>query len=348
MQKDAVLIFDAFLNSSLRIEVFEKTLKSVQKLGLPIMVISNSKIPEYLSNQLDYFIYSKDNILFSDSYDKYPKNRFFMDHSYVTYIYEKEYKQKHGLSVLSNLKIASNFAESLGFKKFIRMEWDFIISEKNIDFLNKTINDFIKNDKRAFFLLNPYNNNDLVDISFWFWMVDIKFWNENFPNIHSEEQYKQFISHKNKENFFETAERILFLAFENKLTNDEFILEENFSCHFEESKINAIINDSNFDFPSDDSCCRGLTKIIKNGKITGQLALFTWNRYKKETDNCLYEIKFTDHEIKINHSVVTYNWTYSIIDNFDENKFPILLKVNDFFAKEYKNFNEICPMLIIK
>jgi hypothetical protein len=348
MEKDAVIIFDAFLNSSSRIEVFKQTLKSAKKLGLPIMVISNFKMPDYLTDQFDYFIYSKDNILFTDSYDEYPSVQFFMDHPHVRYENNTKCYQKHGLSVLSNLKTTTKFAENLGFKKFIRIEWDFIISDEDIDLIHEKINDFIKNNKRAHFILNPSNAAGLPNIAYHFWMVDLKFWNENFPDLHNEEQYKQYISSKNKKNFFEIAERVLFLCFENKLEDNEFILEDNFMNLFEKSKVNHVINDMNFDLPSDNGCCRGLAKIIRNGNETGELALFTWNRNKDEVDNSFYETKFCDSIFNTNHSVNINNWIYSIVNNFNSSQFPITLKVNESFKRTYHSMGEINSLLVIK
>ena len=348
MSKDAVIIFDAFLNSSSRVEVFKETLKSAKKLKLPIMVISNFKMQDSLIDQFDYFIYSKDNILFTNSYDAYPSVQFFMDHPSVRYENNTKCYQKHGLSVLSNLKITTLFAQNLGFKKFIRIEWDFIIADENIDLMRKSIKDFIENDKRAHFIFNPSNAAGLPNIAYHFWMVDLKFWNENFPDLYNEEQYKKYLSSKNKENFFEIAERILFLCFEGKLKNDEFILEHHFMNLFEKSKVNHVINDINFDLPSDNGCCRGFAKIIRNENETGELALFTWSRNKDKVDNCFYQIRFCDLTFDINHSVNINNWVYSIVDNFNLSKFPITLKVNESFEKTYYSMNEINSLLVIK
>jgi hypothetical protein len=346
--KTGIIIFDIFLNSSSRIEVFKQTLKSAKKLGLPIMVISNFKMPDYLVDQFDYFIYSKDNILFTNSYDKYPSVQFFMDHPYVRYENNTKCYQKHGLSVLSNLKTTTIFAQNLGFKKFIRIEWDFIISDDDIHLMNEKINNFIKNDKRGYFIFNPTNAAGLPNIAYHFWMVDIKFWNENFPDLYNEKQYKNYISCKNKENFFEIAERILFLSFEGKLTNDEFILEDDFMNLFKKSKINHVINDINFDLPSDNGCCRGLAKVVRNGNETGELALFTWNRNKDEVDDTFYEVRFCNSIFNTNHSVNVNSWVYSIVDNFDKSQFPVLLKVNKSFEKIYHSTSEINSLLEIK
>ena len=57
MHKEAIIIIDIFLNTSFKTEVFLKTLESVKKLNLPIMVISNYDVPDILIKQFDYFIF---------------------------------------------------------------------------------------------------------------------------------------------------------------------------------------------------------------------------------------------------------------------------------------------------
>ena len=117
---------------------------------------------------------------------------------------------------------------------------------------------------------------------------------------------------------------------------------------FEKSKVNHVINDINFDLPSDNGCCRGFAKIIRNENETGELALFTWSRNKDKVDNCFYQIRFCDLTFDINHSVNINNWVYSIVDNFNLSKFPITLKVNESFEKTYYSMNEINSLLVIK
>lgn len=352
--KSGIIIFDVFLNSPVRIEVFKKTLKSVKKLGLPIMVISNYKVPDYLVDQFDYFIYSKDNILFTDSYDRYPSVQFFMDHPILKYENNTKCYQKHGLPVLFNLKTTSKFAENLGYKKFIRIEWDFIISDEDFNTVSDAVNDFIKNDKRALFVYNPSNCSGLPNIAYHFWMVDLKFWNENFPDLFNERQYKEFIFNKNGENFFEIAERVLLLCFQDKLTKDEIILENDFMEIYKKSKVNNVINDINFDLPSDNGCCRGFAKVFrKNSETqeferTGEIALFTWNRTNHEIDNNIYETKFGETIYVDNHSVPLDHWHYSVVPNFDGSQFPITLKVNNSFEKTYHSIDEINSNLSIK
>ena len=156
MEKHKIIIIDIFLDTDYKIKIFEKTLDSIKKLNLPIMVISNYNVPDYLINQFDYFIYSKENLLFTDSYDSYDKSHVSFNHNSkeINFRYEKMFdlKQVYGLSVLSNIHKCTTFAEKLGYKKYIRIEWDFVIIENEYEIIKKMIDDFTTQNKQYFFI----------------------------------------------------------------------------------------------------------------------------------------------------------------------------------------------------
>ena len=133
----AIIIVDAFLYSKERIELFEKVLKKINQIDLPILLISNSTISESIQKQVDYFIYDKSNILFEYEYESYPFCNNFLATEHFIWEQHIDTKQKHGLSVLCNLTKAYDFATKQGFNKLIRLEWDFLIHE---DDLNKIKN----------------------------------------------------------------------------------------------------------------------------------------------------------------------------------------------------------------
>lgn len=348
MDKEAIIIIDFFVNSSYKKEIFEKTLQSVKKLNIPILGITNCKDANYLISEFDYFLYSRDNLLFSQSYEKYPMVSFFMDCDSIRFENNVKCYQKHGLSFLSNLKKATKLAQDLGFKKFIRIEWDFIICDEDLIKINKLINNFIANDKKAYFIYNPKNAYDLPDFCAHFWMVDLKFWNENFPDIHNEDEYKQFLKLKNNnDSFFEISERVIYLSFFNMIDNNDLILESDFMNLFHKSIINAIVNDINFDSPSSNGVFRGFAKIYRNKIETGELALMTWNRINKDTDIKNYVIKYDNKNYEFNHHVNYSCWCYSLIPDF-LNNYPIKLTMDNNFTKEYNNSDEINSVLIIK
>lgn len=345
--KDAIIIIDVFLNLQIKINIFENLLKTIKKLNIPILVISNFEVPQRILNEIDYFIFSKENLLFSEnSFDNYPGAHFYMEIDGMRYENHTYCSQKHGLSVLANLNKSYRFAQEIGFKKAIKIEWDFNISETDMINLKSTIDDFIINDKRAFFTLNPSNAFGLPDLEGHFWMVDLKFWNNNFPKIYNEVDYQNYLSLINDENFFEIVERIMYLSLGVKLNPDEIITPDHFySSIFSSSIANNIISDHNFSLPSSDGVCRGLTKIKRNGVTTGELVLFTWNRNSNSTDNKSYTVEFNNKSINYNHSVESGCWAFSKIP-FDVSEFPIFLKIENHFHRQYNSLNDIWCDLI--
>lgn len=344
--KDAIIIIDVFLNSQSKINIFEKFLKTIKKLNLPILIISNFEVPQRILNEVDYFLFSKENLLFTSSYDNYPGVHFFMEVGNMRYENHTYCTQKHGLSVLANLNKSYRFAQEIGFKKAIKIEWDFMISENDFMIAQSIINDFIHNNKRAYFVLNPKNCSGFLDIEGHFWLVDLKFWNDNFPKIYNEVDYQNYLSLINDENFFEIVERIMYLSLGVKLNPDEIITPDHFySSIFSSSITNNIISDHNFSLPSSDGVCRGLTKIKRNGVTTGELVLFIWNRDSNSTDNKSYTVEFNNKSINYNHSVEPGCWAFSNIP-FDVSEFPIFLKIENHFHGQYNSLNDIWCDLI--
>lgn len=344
--REAIIIIDVFLNTESKINIFENLLITIKRLNIPILIISNLEVPQRILNQVDYFIFSKENLLFNSTYEEYPGVHFFMQVGNMRYENHTYCTQKHGLSVLANLNKSYRFAQEIGFKKAIKIEWDFMISEKDFITVQSMINDFIINDKRAFFVLNSSNGSGLKDIEGHFWLVDLKFWNENFPKIYNELDYKNFLLQVNGKNFFEIVERVMYLSFGDKLNENETITPDYFySSIFNSSTANTIISDHNFSLPSSDGVCRGLAKVKRNGVLTGELVLFTWNRCSKMIDEKSYVIKFDNKTINYKHSVEPEHWAFSCIP-FQSSQFPISLQMENIFYREYNCFNDIWCDLI--
>lgn len=339
---DTVIIIDAYLNNQSRIDLFTKTFEAVKKLNIPIILVSNTKVPDNFINNVDHYIFINRNLLFKDQYTNYPKVCFFMEAINI-FRYENVLilHQKHGLSVMSNLKISSKYAEQLGYKKFIRIEWDFQINDKDIPKIKDLINNFSSNDQRAYFIYNNSNSIGLPDICYHFWMVDLKFWNENFPTFNNESDYQKYLSNINGGTFFETAERILYLSLFNKIQDNEMISEGQFYNLFENSQINVMINDINFDLPSGNGVCCGFCRFKRNGVLLDSLGLITWNRNNSSKIKRDYQISFNNNTYIHSHEVEPGRWAMHKIENFSSDLFPIKLNVIGISEHIYNSYEEL-------
>lgn len=343
-----IIIIDAFLESPTRLELFEPVLNQVKKIGLPILLISNSPVPASIQKEVDYFIFDKRNLLFQDEYESYPFCNFWFKDNGFTYEHHVFSKQKHALSVLCNLTKCTNFAIEQGYKKFIRIEWDFLINDKDLPKLKELIFDFANSDKKGYFIYNPSNGEGLKDLPYHFWMVDLDFWKEKFPRIHSEKDYQDFIFTKNGNKKFEIAERVSYLAFRDSFSEMTLIDESDFFKDLSaNSSVNFVTSDVNFLPPCSSGVCRGLSKVYRNGSATGELVLISWNRISKETDIIEYSILFTGSVQNYRHETPYMCWNLSGIKDFDFSKFPITLKMNNGFEKIYNSEKEINSLFIV-
>jgi len=343
----AIIILDAFLYSQERTELFEKVLKKIKQIDLPILLISNETISQDIQKELDYFIYDKSNILFEYNYDSYPFCNNFIKTEYFIWEQHIDTKQKHGLSVLCNLTKSCDFAIRQGFNKFIRFEWDFLIHDDDLDKIKNLIHNFINSDQKAFFILNPFNQQGEKELPYYFWMVDFDFWNQKFPKITKEIDYQNFLFNKTNNKNFVIVERFSYFVFEDSFSEMTLITEENFKETIApNSSIDAIATDTTFLPPSELGVNRGLTKVWKNGAYTGELIFMTSNRMNKNTNINDYYITFDNQTQHIHHEVGYQEYSYNFIEGLDFSKFPVILNVNNKFEITYNSASELRNFMI--
>jgi hypothetical protein len=343
----AIIILDAFLFYQERIEIFEKVLKKIKQIDLPILLISNTAISIDIQNQVEYFIYDKNNILFEYEYESYPFCNYYLYNGSFTWEQHVHSKQKHGLSVLCNLTKSCDFAIQQGFNKFIRFEWDFLIHDNDLNTIKNLIHNFINSDQKAFFILNPSNQQKEEEIQYYFWMVDFDFWNKKFPKIYNEIDYQNFIFNKNKNKKFNIVERFTYFTFEDCLHEMSLISPVDFVTKIApNSNINTVTTDLSFSKENGFGINRGLTKILKNGELTGELLIMTYNRMSKTKNVNDYYITFDNQTQYFHHEVDCGEWRYSMIEGFNFSKFPITLNINNKFEKVYKTASEIENLII--
>lgn len=346
---DSIIIIDVYLNDDNRTKFLLETLDNFKKLGLPILLISNSIIPKEVQDKVDYIIYDKKNNLFVQDYDKYNELYFWFgvgDFFYENYEYNK---QPHGLSVLCNLTKSVNFVKSLGFKNFIHFEWDFLINDNELDKLNKIIEMYNFKSYKGCFIYMPNNNWNMPEFPFHFWIVDIDFWLKYFPTIRDEDDYKRFI-YKNNNNYnFENAERTVYLSFKNVL-NELYLIDEDVFVKdmMKNSKFNSFTSNTGLHELNFNGVFRGFAKLHSDSKVQNKLVVLTWNRSNNDKITTEYTIEFGEKKIEIKHETELNCWVFNEISDFDFSKFPIKLKINSGFEKVYYSENDIKSNFIKK
>jgi hypothetical protein len=338
-----IIVLDCFIDDFEKEKLLLKNLDQFKKLNVPILLIANNPISLEIQKKINYLIFDKEDLLFNGDY--FYDLLLYHSIEYKEFKFKSEfwYKQEHGLSVLCNLTKAMNFVKKLNFTKFIHFEWDYFIGDLDIAKIKEAITDFIENDKNLFLIKNN------KEISFYFWMVDIDYWQAKFPQILKEEDYRNCLKTIKKDKLFQKVEDLFYIIFENHLyTKDCLNIDEFKSKFVTESKLNLSVSDFNFSKPNTAYMFKGFTKIYKNDKLANEIAILTINDKTEKLVETNYSIKINDEHNSFKHLTHKDCWCIHVINDFDKSKFPIQLKMNDEFEKTYHSFDEITNSIYCK
>jgi hypothetical protein len=127
LMKDLILILN-YSPDNKRQELLRKLVNNVKDDDFDIMITTHSFIPQDISDNVDFIIYEKENLLLTDLKSKY--NLFFLDDNFkITTTEGKKYN--HGYTVLRLLLVGLKSAKSLNYHKVHLIEYDSEI--KNVE-----------------------------------------------------------------------------------------------------------------------------------------------------------------------------------------------------------------------
>jgi glycosyltransferase involved in cell wall biosynthesis len=349
-----IAIVDSFVNKK---EVESKLIECLDRLnedGIPVLLISNTKIKSEFLQKVDYFLYDNRNQLFtSDKYsgirdiDIWKANESFEAHEI------KSGLQKHGLSVLINLYNSLNYAKSLGYTHFFRFEVDDEFGKKSREFIKKVPNLVLNENKKALFYFNEgefhngVNDTEPNNVSFHFMYSEIDFFLNSIPKITNESDYEKYLLDTKGNLDFEIAEEFIY---NNLIKVDQnLILKRNGSIDmkndFPDTDWNKIVSESNMsekfngcttmiyrvhEFPAGESSIMNPWQ----GNKTDKICVMSYN-YKDQPVKRRIEIVFRDgNVINIEHNLNCKGaWSYHL---FDTNVEKINVYENEKFIYEDK------------
>ncbi len=309
VKKKDVVIIDSFIFNS---DIENKLLIQIDKFksnGYDVILISNSTINAELMNRCDYFIYDSRNQLFKESYDNIEKVNFFIKYQNFTVCTFKPGLQRHGLSVLINLHNAVNFAKSLGYENFLRIEADDIFGKNSINFMKSVPEILRRENKKSLLFYNDYVNE--YNISFHFMYFNIDHYLSKVFQLRNESDYKKYLNENFNNNDFQIAEKYVYNNLKLNDDSEVFTLDgHKFDNYFPDSLINTSTSLSNLD-PKYNGC---VTSIYKNKKDENKIVIFSSN----STNNPIIRkinLIFNDRTESIEHNLPYFgSWVYHIID----------------------------------
>lgn len=155
MNKDFCVVVFSHASTNEREETLFKSLTSIKKLNLKVILASHISVSERNQNLCDYFIKDDNNLIINESDifnnpvsiegDLFNTTDYFGGLRLETYIYKKSYQ-----AGVFNLYISAfKLAKQIGFKNAILWEYDYELGDQSVDFFNKNIDLMIKDNLQS-------------------------------------------------------------------------------------------------------------------------------------------------------------------------------------------------------
>ena len=288
-----IIIIDAFIHDSMCLKKLKQSVNNLKPLGLPLMLVTNSSLDSSICDLFDYIIYDNNNRLFKESYKDIDTINLWQHSKGWKFEALTKSEQKHGLSVLANLHTSTNFAKSLGFTHFYRIEYDAVI-EKPQNLIKEAIKVKTQN-KKGF----AYINEDRF-VGFQAWYFDLDLFTSIFPKITNEYDYKKSIKSLSSKDFL-VAEEFVYKLFTTTKTIKEIICKPpklQFSDFGENSKWNTVVTPAESPLIQD-----GYVALPFKVKGKNEVALITWNLSKEGSTNNVFTITKNGATSKIIHNI---------------------------------------------
>lgn len=170
MNKDFCIVVFSHADNIEKDEILFKSLNSIRRLDLNVILASHIDVSDRNRNLCDYFIKDDNNLIISESdifnnqldiHDNlYNTTDFFGGVKFETYVYKKNYQ-----AGVFNLYISSfKLAKQLGFKNIILWEYDYILGEISYYFIKSNIQKFLDNGLESISFESTIRifNNDIV------------------------------------------------------------------------------------------------------------------------------------------------------------------------------------------
>lgn len=127
---DNIIIVNSYTNTKEKEDILYGTLLQLRKTPYKILVVSNTPATTRIFGLCDYYLFDKEDILLP--IEKSPL-KWFADNTETIHLYSKG----PGYSIVKNLSNAVSLAKNLKFTKFISMEYDNIIDNKDLPLLDE-------------------------------------------------------------------------------------------------------------------------------------------------------------------------------------------------------------------
>ena len=210
--KEKLIIINGYPNTLRKIEIVERQLNYLKKLGYPILFVSGCNVPSSILDQVDYFILNTNNEPLKKDFTYNLLNSGYWDASFVYIDFSNYtadfYSDVPNNIITENIKLGFNLAKSLGYKSVFYTEDDNVFKDNALDFITDKL-DFIQNNQyKVITVLGPQvqSNFMMAFTTLFFASVDFIIENFNIPtkkeDWYNPEIITKYSLHKTYEGIF--------------------------------------------------------------------------------------------------------------------------------------------------
>lgn len=298
--KESIVIIDSFVHSKNIENRLVDFLKELKEMNKKVLLVNNKHFSDKVYKYVDYIYFDKRNQLleyddYKNSYiiDFWKKTESFIAHDLLDVV------QFHGLAVMINFKNALEYAKTLGFESFERLEIDCILGEESKKFI-KSVPELLKrNNKKS---LVYYNHEDVTsDIVFWYMYGNIDDFIEIVPDIQNEDDFRKCLVDLYGEVKYVLVEKIFYDKLK-QFGEDNFIIrtKNQFHENFCDTPFNQETSPANIPKKYQGTTTRLYrTQYIENDeeKYKDDLLLISWN-YSSSPKNRTIDVVYKDGTVK--------------------------------------------------
>jgi hypothetical protein len=310
-----ITIIDCFVSSDSVRNKLITCLTDLKAAGFDTLLISNTPVDGEILQLTKYYLYDKENRLFEEEYTNIESVDFWKGFEGMVIHDIVPGVQRHGLSVIVNLFHAIDFAKSLGYTHFQRVEVDDLRGSESLAWMKRIPAFCERENSNGLFYVNERNSR-LSDISFHYFYADIETFLSITRRINNEDDYRKFIKEIYDNYDFMPVERFLYLNL--KLTHGSSL----HSMYSERNGTNQMAKDfpdtiwntetTMSNIPKQFNGCT--TKLYKSHYGTG-FTVISYN-YTKVPKNRLVRVSYKDRVKEISHSLPGLNtWAMNDVES---------------------------------
>lgn len=302
-----IVIIDCFVHSESVRAKLETKVKDLKRFGFDIMLVSNTPIDKDIVENVDYYLYDSENLLFSS--DKFPAEPLIL-YKILDDIEIYEFTtgvQRHGLSVMRNLFKSLKLAKEYGYTHFHRVEVDDIMGNDSLDTMT-----LVHRITDGVFFFNE------KDISFHYMYCSIDFFLENVREINTDQDYYDYLQNDMNSNTFRNVEEFvrhnldkINLASANIKTPSGSEMNK----EFPDTTWNTEVSSSNLDTKYQ-NCTTRIYKVYRNEDGNNEekdwVSILTYNYSEKDITRNI-EVVLEDGNVEMVKHLVPGKgcWAYS-------------------------------------